>query len=231
MVRHARASELEKLLSLSDCIFNLQCDGTFTIDKRGTGSDPTITTPFPAVTLSGADARAKTVVFASYPTQVINTFTDADLTLTDYKTGDLTVVARNSSGGASANAWELIHSSGVYAASSTAIAEMNNHFAGTPSPADQSACFRFLRLNPDKFDPLNSPILRKTFAPGGADTSDPNGLPKQIDIQIKALIAVQDPTTKLWKMAGMQPVPVDRCSMETCFRCITAWSNSTAAAG
>jgi hypothetical protein len=195
-------TELEKLLEVCDLIFNLQTDGSYTLNFRNAGSDPSIPSgqALPATTFAGADARGKAVVFSSYPTQVINTITESDIT----PATDLTIVARNASTGS----WQGIDASGVYG--TTAITEMNNHFPNTHSPQDQSDCYRFLRLNPDKFDPLNSPILRKTFDTGGSVSGNPNGLPNQIDIKVSAAIAVQDPTTKLWTMPGSVRIPVDR---------------------
>jgi hypothetical protein len=186
-------TELEKLLGMCDMVFALQIDGTYAIFNRNSGSDPTIPggMALPIATLDGADARAKTVVFASYPTQITNTLTEDDL-----DDGDLLHVYRDKT----TNAWHDIDDCGVFG-TGAAIDEMNDHFPDTPNPQDQSGCYRFVRLNPDKWDPINSPILRKTYpVAASGDSSDPDDLPPLEDIQFYALIAVQDPDTKLWTM-------------------------------
>jgi hypothetical protein len=196
-------TELEKLLGMCDMVFALQPDGTYLISNRNDGSDPTIPAgmALPPAVMDGADARAKTVVFASYPTQITNTLTEDDL-----DDGDLIHVYRDSE----TNAWHAIDDCGVFG-SGTAIEEMNNHFPNTPNPQDQSGCYRFIRLNPDKWDPINSPVLRKTYPAAGEDSSDPDDLPPLEDIVFKAMIAVQDPSTKLWTMPSDNvQIPVDR---------------------
>ncbi len=196
------ATELEKLLGMSDMVFALQPDGTYGIFNRNDGNDPTIPSgrQLPTLTTDGADARATTVVFASYPTQITNTLTQDDL-----DDGDLKHVYRNEKG-----AWQGIDDCGVFGDS--AIDEMNGHFSHTPDPQDQSGCYRYVRLNPDRFDPVNSPILRKTYHEAGdTDSDNPNGLPAQIDIVVKAMIAVQDPANKQWKMPDEKvQIAVDR---------------------
>jgi hypothetical protein len=214
-------SELAKLLAMGDATFCLQPDGSYAVFELGTGTDPAIPKPLPAATLAGADGRGKTVVFTSFPTQIAAVLTQADL-----NSGDLTPVIQDNDG-----AWVGINSAGVYngSGSTTAIEALNAHFGGSttnvPDPNEQYGCYRFVRLNPNVFDPVISPILRKAWStpsgggdatpadPDGSspddDSGNPNSLPPLIDIDFRAKVATQNASTGLWSMpSGFVKIPV-----------------------
>ena len=234
-------SELEKLLAIGNCVFCLQADGTFTIKAVGDGAQPTIPgkMQLPTTTLSGVDGRGKSVIFTSYPTQVAYTYTQ------DKLPSDAFRIAYPDKTGA----WQQIDSSGIF--QSNAITEMNANFKNTPSPIDQYFCYRYLQVDPSYFDPVASPILRRTWAEpsdsnngtgGGGDAisaGNPTlGLPPQVDIQLQAKIAVQNPQTGLWTMptanSGFTVVPFlaknDQNAFTTAYRLVKLNSGVTSTA-
>ena len=214
-------TELAKLLSMADCVWVLQPDGTYEIHQRGDGQDPQIPDgrALPAVSLDGADGRGKTVVFTSFPTQIAMVLrVTGDSDTDDVDPGIFRVVGRNADG-----AWVPIDECPAYNNSSaaTAIAALNKHFPATPNPADQESCYKYLQLDPDIYDPLVSPLLRKTWADpddssgGGDGGSGDDGegedggdekLPPQIDLSVKATLAIQAPATQTWVNS---PAPVN----------------------
>lgn len=202
-------SELGRLLAVGNCVLVLQTSGDYEIYQINDGEVPTFPDgqALPVVTLSGVDGRAAAVVFSSFPTFQLVTFAQ-DLTDTAWQ-----IVYFDDKG-----VWKLIDDSKAFG-TGTAIAEMNGGFKNTPNPPDQWGCYRYVRLDPNLFDPNISPIVPKTFAdpigatPGTpADPDEPddgtnngtpaqpdsNGLPHMIDLDFRAMIAVQDPATGMW---------------------------------
>jgi hypothetical protein len=215
-------TELAKLLAMSNCVFVMQPGAdddqtpVYQIIPIGTGSTPTMPAgqALPTTTLSGVDARGKTVVFTSFPTQAAVTFdsnaldTGSDPSQPSDFTSSFRIVFPAKVGGA----WVPIDNSNMFG-SGTAIAEMNGGFTDIPNdPQSQYGCYRYLQLSPNLFDPKISPILRKTWPdPTGASattSTNPWGLPPQIDIICRANVAVQDPTSGLWKNGSMVTVPL-----------------------
>ncbi len=207
-------TELAKLLAMADCVLVLQPDATYEVYLRGDGADPDIPDgrALPVATMSGSDGRGKTVIFTSFPTQIAMVLR-ADDDHHDFEPSNFRVVARKHDPGQDDDqAWVPIDSCGVYGTS--AITTLNQHFNGSSaSQAEQESAYRYLQLDPDIYGPLVSPLLRKTWADPDSDDGGEGGgtsdetLPNQVDLVIKAVLAVPDPGTTTYRNSPT-PVPI-----------------------
>jgi hypothetical protein len=210
-------TELQKLLQRANYCLALSTAGTFKLWSIGQGPGPEIPPArrLPQVTLKGMDRRGKTVVFTSYPNQIISTYqlpatggatpTDPQGNPVDPSVFRYVYTQYNASGGA--GPWTAIDSCGWY--NGSAGTAVQNHFNGTNAANDENAAtmaFRYIQLDPTRFDPDMSPILRKTFDVPVAIPSSNGSLPQLIVPQFQANIVLNDPTDGTWFLTNEHPV-------------------------
>jgi hypothetical protein len=171
-------SELARLLEHTGHVYCPHSSGLGVIQRLLTGGVPTI----PAdrvvsdITVPGVSRLPQIAIFISSPNAVIRTYNDQAATAPGWE-----FVAQNPANG---YAWEALD----VAAAETNVRNGFKDVAEKDRQLAHDQVFRCIRLKSDRFDRLQSPLLREVYLPDGT-VDQPH---------LITTVAVQDPQSGAW---------------------------------